>query len=71
MAIPVPAHCVPLTDATVMEFYDFLFAPWVKGLGLREFSVQPGQATALLPQSDALKFSSGAVCGQVLMAAAQ
>ena len=69
MAIPVPAHCVPLTDATVMAFYEFLFAPWVKGLGLREFSVQPGQVTALLPQSDALKFSSGAVCGQVLMAA--
>jgi acyl-coenzyme A thioesterase PaaI-like protein len=59
----------PLTDATVLEFYDYLFAPWVKGLGMRDFAVTSGQVRALLPQSDALKFSSGAVCGQVIMAA--
>ena len=34
MALPIPMHCIPLTDATVHEFYDFLFAPWVKGLGI-------------------------------------
>lgn len=60
---------LPLTDATVLEFYEHLFAPWVKGLGIRDFSVKEGAVTALLPQSDALKFSSGAVCGQVIMAA--
>jgi acyl-coenzyme A thioesterase PaaI-like protein len=69
MPSPVPMHCIPLTDATVLEFYDWLFAPWVKGLGMREFSVAEGEVSALLPQSDALKFSSGAVCGQVIMAA--
>ena len=66
---PIPRHCIPLTDATVIEYYDYLFAPWVKELGLREFKVDPGVVSALLPQNDALKFSSGAVCGQAIMAA--
>lgn len=66
---PVPHHCIPLTDATVLEYYDFLFAPWVKELGLREFKVEPGVVSAVLPQNDALKFSSGAVCGQAIMSA--
>ena len=68
-AKPIPLHCLPLTDATVLEFYEFLFAPWVKSLGLRDFKMSPGKASALLPQNDALKFSSGAVCGQAIMAA--
>ena len=38
-------------------------------LGLREFKVYPGIVSAMFPQSDALKFSSGAVCGQAIMAA--
>jgi acyl-coenzyme A thioesterase PaaI-like protein len=38
-------------------------------LGLREFKISPGMVSALLPQNDALKFSSGAVCGQAIMAA--
>jgi acyl-coenzyme A thioesterase PaaI-like protein len=66
---PVPHHCIPLTDATVLEYYDFLFAPWVKELGLREFKVEPGVVSAVLPQNDALKFSSGAICGQAIMSA--
>ena len=36
---------------------------------MREFKVEPGVVSALLPQNDALKFSSGAVCGQAIMAA--
>ena len=68
-AKPIPLHCFPLTEATVLEFYEFLFAPWVKSLGLRDFKISPGKASALLPQNDALKFSSGAVCGQAIMAA--
>ncbi|MFO1082925.1 MAG: PaaI family thioesterase [Reyranellaceae bacterium] len=66
---PIPRHCIPLTDATVLEYYDYLFAPWVKALGLREFKVAPGVVSAVLPQNDALKFASGAVCGQAIMAA--
>lgn len=69
VAKPIPLHCLPLTDATVDEFYDFLFAPWVKMLGIRDFKVSPGAVSALFPQNDALKFSSGAVCGQAIMAA--
>jgi acyl-coenzyme A thioesterase PaaI-like protein len=66
---PLPRHCIPLTNATILEYYDYLFAPWVKELGLREFHVEPGIVTALLPQNRALKFSSGAICGQAIMAA--
>ena len=65
----VPLHCLPLTDATVLEFYEHVFAPWVKMLGLREFRVCPGIVSATLPQTDALKLTSGAVCGQAIMAA--
>jgi len=67
--IPVPLHCLPVTDATVLELYEYAFAPWVKILGLREFKVRPGIVSAMFPQSDALKLSSGAVCGQAIMAA--
>ncbi len=69
MSDPRPMHCIPLTDATVQEFYEYLFAPWVKGIGMRDFKVSKGKVSGLLPQSDALKFSSGAVCGQVIMSA--
>jgi acyl-coenzyme A thioesterase PaaI-like protein len=69
IANPIPLRCLPLTDATVVEFYEYVYAPWVKMLGLREFKVSPGIVSALLPQNDALKFSSGAVCGQAIMAA--
>jgi acyl-coenzyme A thioesterase PaaI-like protein len=66
MALP---HPLPMTDETILDFYGHLFAPWVRGLGLRDFSVRPGEAVAVLPQTDALKLYAGAVCGQVLMAA--
>jgi acyl-coenzyme A thioesterase PaaI-like protein len=69
IAKPIPLHCLPLTDATVVEFYEYVYAPWVKMLDLRGFKVSPGMVSALLPQNDALKFSSGAVCGQAIMAA--
>ena len=26
----VPLHCLPVTDATVLELYEYVFAPWVK-----------------------------------------
>ena len=58
-----------ITNETVLEFYDWLFAPWVKELGLRDFAVSPGQVVAILPQSEKLQFVSGAVCGQVIMSA--
>ena len=60
---------LPITNETVLEYYEWLFAPWVKELGLREFAVSPGQVIAILPQSKRLQFVSGAVCGQVIMSA--
>lgn len=59
----------PLTNETVEQFYDWLFAPWVKELGLRDFDVAPGRVAAILPQDSKLQFVSGAVCGQVIMSA--
>jgi len=52
-----------------MEFYEWLFAPWVKELGLQDFEVSPGRVVATLPQNTKLQFVSGAVCGQVIMSA--
>lgn len=60
---------LPITNENVLEFYEWLFAPWVKELGLHDFAVSPGQVIAVLPQSKRLQFVSGAVCGQVIMSA--
>jgi acyl-coenzyme A thioesterase PaaI-like protein len=64
-----PSELFPITQSTVNEAYEFVFAPWVKDLGLCDFKVGRGRISARLPIADKLKFSSGAVCGQALMAA--
>jgi acyl-coenzyme A thioesterase PaaI-like protein len=64
-----PPHALPITGETVLDFYEWLFAPWVKEIGLKDFTVAPGRVTAVLPQSEKLQFVSGAVCGQVIMSA--
>lgn len=69
MASLAPPHRLPVTNETVQDFYEWLFAPWVKEMGLRDLSVAPGSASAVLPQSERLQFVSGAVCGQVIMSA--
>ena len=68
MPPPLP-HPLPLTPQSVFDMYHHLFAPWVKDLGLRDFEVGTGEASALLPQHDSLKLYAGAVCGQAIMAA--
>lgn len=60
---------LPGTNETVAEFYDWLFAPWVKELGLKDFQVSRGRVSAILPQNTRLQFVSGTVCGQVVMSA--
>lgn len=69
--MPAPENLpgFPVTNETVEEFYEWLFAPWVKELGLREFVVSRGHVIAILPQSKKLEFASGAICGQVIMSA--
>lgn len=69
MDAPANLPSLPITNDTVYEFYDWLFAPWVKELGLRDFNVSPGKVVATLPQNKKLQFASGAVCGQVIMSA--
>ena len=69
MTAPANPPRPPITNDTVHAFYEWLFAPWVKGLGLRDFAVSPGQVIATLPQDEKLQFSSGAVCGQIIMSA--
>jgi len=64
-----PRALFPVTQATIDAAYSFIFAPWVKQLGLCDFRVETGRVTAILPEADALKFSAGAVCGQAIMAA--
>ena len=60
---------LPVTNENVLEFYDWLFAPWVKEMGLQDITVSHGQAVAILPQNEKLQFSSGAICGQIIMSA--
>ena len=59
----------PVTNQNVDEQYDYIFAPWVKAMGLVEISVSEGKASATLPQNPALQWANGAICGQAIMAA--
>ncbi len=59
----------PVTNASVVQVYEAVFAEWVKQLGLCAFDVDGSRVSARLPLNGALKFSSGAVCGQAIMAA--
>lgn len=63
-----PTH-EPVTQATVGEHYEYLFAPWVKAMGLVDLEVGSGTASARLPQNADLQWASGAICGQALMSA--
>ena len=58
-----------ITNENVDEQYDYIFAPWVKEMGLVEISVSEGKASAILPQNPALQWANGAICGQAIMAA--
>jgi acyl-coenzyme A thioesterase PaaI-like protein len=64
-----PKNLCPVSNETVVDVYEHVFAPWVKDLGLTALAVSRGQASARLPANPRLNFSSGAVCGQVIMAA--
>lgn len=63
-----PDDLWPLTQENAQGFYDWVYAPWVKDLGLTEFVVREGFSSMRLPLGDHLKFSTGTVCGQALMA---
>lgn len=45
-AMTSPAELFPVTQATVERAYEFVFAPWVKALGLLDFKVERGRVSA-------------------------
>ncbi len=69
MTITPPEGLLPLTQHNAQAVFDWVFAPWIKDLGLTDFVVREGCVSMRLPLNDRLKFFSGAVCGQALMAA--
>jgi acyl-coenzyme A thioesterase PaaI-like protein len=64
-----PDDLWPLTQDNAEALFDYVYAPWVKDMGLTEFVVREGFCSMRLPLNDRLKFFSGAVCGQAVMAA--
>ena len=67
--VPVPDGLFPLTQDTAQAVFDWVYAPWIKEMGLTDFVVREGFVSMRLPLNDRLKFFSGAICGQALMAA--
>lgn len=63
------AKLFPVTNDNVHNVYDFIFAPWVKAMGLTDLQVGNGTASARLPQNRELQWANGAICGQTVMAA--
>lgn len=64
-----PDGLFPITQANVHAAFDWIFAPWIKEMGLTDIIVREGFCSMRLPLNDRLKFFSGAVCGQAQMAA--
>ena len=58
-----------VTNENVVDTFDYIFAPWVKSMGLTDLVVGEGSASALLPQNSSLQWANGAICGQAIMAA--
>jgi acyl-coenzyme A thioesterase PaaI-like protein len=71
MALPnlPPDGLWPLTQDNADALFDWVFAPWIKEMGLTDFVVREGFCSMRLPLNDRLKFFSGAICGQAVMAA--
>jgi acyl-coenzyme A thioesterase PaaI-like protein len=65
----LPENLLPLTQTNALEAFDWIYAPWIKEMGLTDFVVRDGFVSMRLPLNDRLKFVSGPVCGQALMAA--
>jgi acyl-coenzyme A thioesterase PaaI-like protein len=64
-----PGDLHPLTQKNAQALFDWVYAPWIKEMGLTDIVVREGFVSMRLPLNDRLTFFSGAVCGQALMAA--
>ena len=63
---------IPETQATkdnIEEIHRYLFAPYIKQLDIHYLEVEEGRVVARLDNASEYQFVTGAVCGQVLMAA--
>jgi acyl-coenzyme A thioesterase PaaI-like protein len=69
MSTAPPEGMFPVTQANAHAAFDWVYAPWIKEMGFTDFVVREGFCSMRLPLNDRLKFFSGAVCGQALMAA--
>ena len=63
-----PVEYVAINSDNVDRIYDYIFAPWVKAMGLTDLRASHGKASAILPQNPALQWANGAICGQAIMA---
>lgn len=63
------ADHTPITNENAADKYDYVFAPWVKAMGLTDIKVSHGKASAILPQNPDLQWANGAICGQAIMPA--
>ena len=69
MTLAPPDGLIPATQDNAQAVFNWVYAPWIKDMGLTDFVVREGFVSMRLPLNDRLKFFSGAVCGQALMAA--
>ncbi len=69
MTMAPPDGLIPATQDNAQAVFDWVYAPWIKDMGLTDFVVREGFVSMRLPLNDRLKFFSGAICGQALMAA--
>jgi acyl-coenzyme A thioesterase PaaI-like protein len=58
----------PITQTNVEKVFGYIFAPWVKELGFKDFTVSEGYCSVILPLSSKVKFVTGSMCGQAIMA---
>ena len=61
---------MPMDAASLQETFDRLGAEYVKRLGLRIESIEPGAVTLALPVASELVHGGGVLCGQAILAAA-
>ena len=59
----------PVDQDNVEAAYQYIFAPWLKTMGLTDFKISEGVCGARLPQKPDLHWAAGAICGQAIMAA--
>lgn len=66
---PPPALSLPLTREQADDFYEWMFAPWVRAQGHQVVELAPGRVVTRVPQDPAQHHFAGFMCGQAVMSA--